>query len=282
MTHIKFIAFLLVLALTACTDVIDVDLQSIPARLTIEASLDWEKGSQGNNQLIKLSTSTPYFDTTTNTAVTDASVRVINDISGEEFIFIHQNNGAYTTSSFLPVIDQAYTLEVIYKGDTYIANEKLMPVADITDVVQTTEEGDEDLLEVVVVFTDPIDEENYYLFKFKEPGDLLPDLEYGEDEFINGNEITWYFEKEEDDPENSDELVGFKTGDVINIEMHGISKNYANYLNILITQSESDGGPFDTTPVQLKGNCTNKTNPDNYANGYFRVTQVNKRSYTFE
>jgi hypothetical protein len=282
MTQIKFIAFLLVLALTACTDVIDVDLQSIPARLTIEASLDWEKGTSGNNQLIKLSTSTPYFDTTTNTAVTDASVRVINDTSGEEFIFVHQNNGAYTTSSFLPIIDQAYTLEVIYKGEAYIANEKLMPVADITDVVQTTEEGDEDLLEVVVVFTDPIDEENYYLFKFKEPEDLLPDLEYGEDEFINGNEITWYFEKEEDDPENIDELVGFKTGDIVNIEMFGISKNYADYLNILITQSESDGGPFDTTPVQLKGNCTNKTNPDHYANGYFRVTQVNRTSYTFE
>lgn len=59
--------------------VIDVDVQTGPSRLVIEASLDWEKGTTGSNQIIKLSKSTPYFDTTTNTSVTNASVRVIND-----------------------------------------------------------------------------------------------------------------------------------------------------------------------------------------------------------
>ncbi len=38
---------------------------------------------------------------------------------------------------------------------------------------------------------------------------------------------------------------------------------------------------FDTTPVAVKGNCLNETNSDNYAFGYFRLTEVVKASYTF-
>ena len=54
-----------------------------------------------------------------------------------------------------------------------------------------------------------------------------------------------------------------------------------NTFNLLINQSES-GGPFDTTPVALRGNCTNQNDPNNFAYGYFRLTEVAKASYTFE
>ena len=32
----------------------------------------------------------------------------------------------------------------------------------------------------------------------------------------------------------------------------------------------------------VKGNCVNEENPDDYAFGYFRLTEVVKTSYTFE
>jgi hypothetical protein len=41
-------------------------------------------------------------------------------------------------------------------------------------------------------------------------------------------------------------------------------------------------GIFLATPVDVKGNCINTTNPDNYAHGYFRVTQKNTITYTIE
>ena len=85
--------------LTSCSDVIDVDVQEADSRLVIEASLDWEKGTTGNNQSIKLSKSTPYFDTTTNTSVTTATVKVVNNEDNSEFVFTHQGNGVYTTNS---------------------------------------------------------------------------------------------------------------------------------------------------------------------------------------
>jgi hypothetical protein len=276
-TLFKTIILLLTLTIISCEDVIDVDVQTAPSRLTVEASLDWEKGTAGNEQTIKLSMSTPYFDTTTNTAVSGASVKVTNDSNGTEFIFTDQGNGEYRTSAFIPIVNQSYTMEIQYDGETYSATETMTPVTDITEINQSREDGfDDEVLEVNVIFTDPEEEDNYYLFRFQEQGDLLPDLEDLDDEFVNGNEIRWYYEKEDED--DTDE---FAPGDVIDIALYGISEDYHNYIRILIEQS---GGVdlFGTIPVALKGNCINLTNGDNYAHGYFRLTQVVKASYEFE
>ncbi|GAA3612465.1 DUF4249 domain-containing protein [Flavivirga amylovorans] len=279
-TYFKLIVLFLTMTLVSCEDVIDVDVQEGPTRLVIEASLDWEKGTTGNNQIIKLSESTPYFDTTTNTHVTNASVKVTNDDNGQEFIFTHQGNGEYVVTDFEPIINQSYTLEVIHEGETYSANETLTSVVDIDDIYQSTEDGfDDEELEVNIIFTDPEAEENYYLFKFQRQGDLLPILEDGDDEFSNGKEIPWWFEKEED--EDTDEIEAFRPGDIVDISFFGISEAYSNYIGILIEQSEGTG-LFSTTPVPLRGNCINTTTPDNYAFGYFRLTQVVKTSYTFQ
>jgi len=278
--NIKLILALLITSTFSCEDVIDVTVQDDNSRLVIEASLDWEKGTLGNEQTIKLSTSTPYFETTTNTSVTGASVKVTNDSNGTEFVFVDQNNGSYTTDAFQPILGQSYTLEVLHNNETYMATETLNAVPEITSIYQDREDGfDDEALEVHVVFTDPPEEGNSYLFKFNIEGELLPALELGFDEFVNGNEIDWWYELDEDDEPNGEE--GFQPGETVGIEMFAISETYKNYMNILIAQQEGVG-LFSATPVSVKGNCVNQTNPENYAHGYFRVTEVNRVSYTFE
>lgn len=280
----KYLRILLIftyVVLIACEDVIDVDVPVAAPRLVIEASLDWEKGTTGNEQTIKLSTSTPYFDTFTNASVTGASVIVTNDNDGTEFVFTDQNNGDYTTISFVPELNQSYTLEVEYNGETYTAQETLMPVTDIVDVKQSVDGGfDDEVLEVIFIFIDPEAEENYYLIKFQREGDLLPELEDYSDEFVNGNSIEYFFEYQEEDGEE-EKGNEFESGDIVHFELYGTSEQYSNYIQILIEQSEG-GGPFSTIPAPLRGNCINPTNPENYAFGYFRMSQVVKEIYTFQ
>jgi len=278
-TYIKIVVLLVIIVFTSCEDVIDVDLQEVPPRLVIEASIDWEKGTLGNEQIIALRTSTPYFKNTEDTSVTGASVIVTNDTDGTEFVFVDQNNGVYATDVFVPIINQSYTLEVIYNGEMYTATETLMPVPDINEIYQSTEEGfDDELLEVNLTFLDPEEEENYYIFGFQRRGDLFVRIEEVDDQFINGNEVNWWFEKEEEDEVNE---KAFEIGDIVDIEFYGVSEAYSNYIRILIEQSEGIG-LFGTTPVALRGNCINIDNKDNYAHGFFRVTQFVKASYTFE
>lgn len=279
-TQIKSIIVIVSVVLSSCTDVIDVDVPVAAPRLVIEASLDWEKGTLGNNQTIKLSTSTPYFDTQIINEVIGASVKVINDTDNTEFVFTDMNDGTYSISNFIPIINQSYTLEVDYNNETYIAKETLIPVVDIADIYQSKEDGFEsEALEVNVDFIDPVDEENYYLFKFQEQGDLLPELFDISDEFTDGNRMTVFFEKGDIEDINQEEFI---PGDIVDIKFYGVSEQYSNYMRLLIEQYESVGDPFSSTPVALRGNCTNPSNPDNYAFGYFRLTQVVKEVYTFQ
>ncbi|KQC28720.1 DUF4249 domain-containing protein [Flagellimonas eckloniae] len=275
----KILFSALLLICTSCTDVIDVDVPEGPIKLVIEASLDWEKGTAGNEQTIKLSTSTPFFDKDGNTSVTGAVVQVTNDNDGTVFIFEDQNDGTYDTSSFIPIIGNSYSLEVIYDGDQYAATETLFSVSDISSITQSTEDGDDEVLEVNVSFQDPAGVENYYFLRFQSRNDLLPELFYIKDEFIDGNEAPFYYEKIEDEEENIEE---FKPGDIVDIALLGISEDYYNYLQLLVEQFEGAGDPFSPTPVALVGNCINLTDPDNAPYGYFRVTQKVQDSYTFE
>ena len=278
-TYFRSIIVLVTLVFTSCTDVVDVDVPTAAPKLVIEASIDWEKGTLGNEQTIKLSKSTPYFETTTSIVI-GASVKITNDTDNTEFVFTDQNNGDYITTSFIPVLNQSYTLEVVYEGETYTANETLKSVVDIAEITQSTEGGfNSDALEVNVYFNDPVDEENFYLFRFQEEGDLLPELEDSSDEFTNGNLMTNFYEKEEDEDINQEE---FEAGDVVFINLYGISEQYYNYISLLLEQYYSVGDPFSSTPVALRGNCINTTHPDNYGLGYFRLTEVVKTSYTFQ
>nr|WP_298790596.1 DUF4249 domain-containing protein [uncultured Allomuricauda sp.] len=281
MKHIYKILFsALLLSITSCTDVIDVDVPEGSIRLTIEASIDWEKGTPGNQQTILLSTSTPFFESQNNSAVTGASVQVRNNDSGAVFNFQDQNDGRYTTSSFIPVIGNSYTLEVLYEGEQYTATETMLAVSNISSITQTREDGEDDeALEVNVSFVDPVDIENYYFLRFQSREDLLPELFYIKDEFVDGNEVTFYYEKLEDEEENIQE---FEPGDTVDIVLLGISEDYHNYLRLLVEQFEGAGDPFSATPVALVGNCINVDSPENTPYGYFRVSEKVASSFTFE
>ena len=55
----------LTFGLVSCEEVIDVDLDTAAPRLVIDASLKWEKGTDGSTQKIKLTTTTQMVSNNT-------------------------------------------------------------------------------------------------------------------------------------------------------------------------------------------------------------------------
>lgn len=47
--------------LNSCEDVVTVDLKTDAPKLVIEASINWDKGTTGQEQKIKLTTTTSYY-----------------------------------------------------------------------------------------------------------------------------------------------------------------------------------------------------------------------------
>lgn len=268
--HVSFI-LILISFLISCTDTVDVDVPNAGSRLVIEASLNWEKGTSGQTQTIKLSESTGFFDSNTDVPVTGASVIVTKENDGMEFIFQDLNNGDYVTTNFTPELNQEYSLEIQYNGQTYTASETLIPVSEINFIEQTIE-GDleEDEIQLKVFFDDPANINNYYLGEFIPSNLPLLTLTELDDEFTDGNENFIEYDNED-----------LAAGVTVAISLYGISQQYYNYISILIQQSE-DPGIFATTPVKLKGNCINSNNPNEEVLGYFRLSEVDQTSYVIE
>ena len=266
----RLFLLLIIFSFLSCEEVIELDLPESDPKLVIDASINWVKGTTGNEQRIKLSLSAPYFDSEIPPA-TGALVE-IEDANGNLYTFSEVgNSGIYTNSAFQPSIDLEYTLTVLYDGETYVGSEVLKSVAAIDYVEQNLEGGftGEDI-ELKAYFVDPADEENYYFFEYIPDAMILPSFDVYNDEFINGN-LFFGFYLEPD----------LSIGDQVTIRTHGISQRFYDYMFILLQQSpEEGGGPFETQPASVRGNCVNTTNPDNYPLGYFRLSEVSEVVYT--
>jgi len=269
----KYIILLVIsLSFFNCEEVIDVEVPSAQERLVVEASINWFDGTLGNEQVIRLTKSAPYFDTEIPAAL-NATVTVTNS-TNTVFNFIDiANNGEYICSDFIPVLNETYTLNISYENETYVATETLKAVTPIDYIDQNNEGGfSGDEIEIKAYYTDPLDEENFYFYQFDTNISVIPTLEVYNDEFTNGNQIFAFFTEED-----------LETQDELNITHFGVSKQFYEYMNLLLQQSNQDGGgPFQTQPATVKGNCVNTTNSENYPFGYFRLSQAFKTTYIVE
>lgn len=266
------LVFFISLFFTGCEEVVDVNLDSAPPKLVIEAAINWEKGTTGVQQTIKLTMSTGYFENQI-PVVSGATIFVTNS-QDQKFNFTEvPKTGRYVCTNFKPVINEEYSLTVISNGNTYTAKETMKSVAPITRTEQNNEGGftGKDI-EVKAFYNDPAGESNYYLYKYVYSDKVASTFYVDEDKFFQGNE---FFSISDDDE--------LEVGDEIEITHIGISQQYYNYMNILVSIAGNNvGGPFQSPPATVRGNITNTTDKANYPLGYFSLSETDTKKYIIE
>lgn len=265
------IILILITAITffSCEDVIDVKLDTAAPKLVVFASIEWKKGTSGNNQKVKLTTTTAYFNSVIPT-LSGATVFITNS-ENAKFNFIEKpNTGEYLCADFIPKIDETYVLTVISNGETFTATESLKSVSAITNIVQRNDGGfTGENIEIKSFFNDPGDANNYYIFKTKSNISPIPAYDIFDDKFTQGNENFGIYINDK-----------VKTGDNLDITLFGISKRYFEYMRKLTAVAgSSSGGPFATPPATVRGNIINQTNSKNFALGYFNISETDYRNY---
>jgi len=269
-----YIFSLISITLFSCQDVVDVDLETAQERLVIEAMIKWEKETIGNEQVIKLTKTSSFYNNQLVYA-TGATVVVTNITTSQVFNFIETEDGIYATNSFEPILNNEYQLEVIYNDEVYKATETLFEAPEIIEIMQSTEEGfsTEDP-EIVLLFQDFLDQDDFYRISFIQTrgGEILENEKYTYDSrFESNNVLSDFFES--DNMEMDDQFF---------VSVNKISKQFYNFINILEEQGDASFGPFASPPVNIKGNCVNMTNENHYPYGYFGLNQISTETYTFE
>lgn len=269
----KYIIIILGFFLISCEDVIEMDLETSEPRLVIDASINWVKNTAGNEQKIKLSTTTGFYDATFPT-VSGAQIIVTNS-SNVVFNFVENSgSGEYFCTNFQPILGETYTLKVILNGQTYTATETMIGVPKIEDNISQNNNGGMagDEMEIVYYYKDDASQQNNYLYYVKNPRVAYPEYSVENDLNTQGQMTpAYYFNKD------------LKPGDELDIRLSGISKRYYDYFKKLLNASNgNNGNPFATIPSSVRGNIANQTNSSNFAFGYFRLSEVDVRTYVIQ
>ena len=297
----KKLLFLLLITciFTSCEDVVDVDLDSEPPRLIVDALIRVDTSQELTEATIRVSLSSSFFgeiqhaeiETMQITNEEDGSFVPYEPVPGEPGLFrpfpttvspVSPDNKILT--SFLTNPNPVYIFTVRYQDELYLARTSFVPTTPINSIVQ----GDntlfnEDDTEFIISFNDTPDREDFYVFDF-DFGEFLT----VEDTFFPGQDFEFsYFYDGEDFPLETDQEV--------TISILGADETFYNYMEQLITQSDlTDGGPFQVPVSTVRGNILNAEGinnidvfdnvgrPNNFALGYFAIVQEFKNTVIVE
>lgn len=276
--HKTLIIPILIIAFSfnSCEEVIDIDLDEGKPRLVIDAGITWDKTTTGSNQSIVISKTSGYFNPFF-PKVSGATVIVTNTDTDDSFTFNEnpQIKGQYDCTNFIPITNNNYRLDVTIDNILYTAQEKLIPTPDINykTIRQKAQQFQESVItEINMYFQDDPNQENFYLIGAKPKKQAVFEYSAFDDENSNGKEIKGiYFSNElgyfKENKDDSDEHV--------EIQFLGISKEYYEYLNIVLDVSQSGGNPFDTVASQSTlGNVVNTNNNLENPYGFFRLSEI--------
>lgn len=265
MKKLLLLPFLLALT-TACQDVIELDLNDAAPKLVIDAFIELNEDGTTTTE-VKLTRSAPFYQEEI-TLVPDAIVRILSE-DGSTFNLNYVGNGVYATTSLNVLPDVAYTLEIEDNGATYTATEELVTTVPFVGVEEELIEGFGETTKITAFYNDPPNEENFYLFSYRDAENFQTDI--GDDVFFAGNTALTVFFIDELEPQTPSQIT-----------IKGIDRNCFRFYEVLLQQAGEGGagGPFSTPPATVRGNVINATNKAQFPFGYFRVSQVFRVDYT--
>lgn len=275
----RYITLLLIaIGLASCQEVVDVDLPTEDPRLIVDALIRVDTSSTFTDIRVRLAESSSFFESLQPVAA--ESVVLFSLTTGQETVLqeIGLESGIYGNNvPFLTAIleNETFELRIEYDEQSYVAQAGFVPSVPIDNLVQ----GDgslfgEDETEVVITFTDIGLRDDYYLLDFGFGNYLVT-----EDEFYQGQQFSFsYF---------YDDQVG--PGDQVTVSLMGVDRDFYNYMDLVIDQSEENAGPFQVPVATARGNIINVTesasqeeNNENFALGYFAIVGQSQRSLILE
>ncbi|MDB4438905.1 DUF4249 domain-containing protein [bacterium] len=285
--YILFLSTFLIL-FSSCEDVIDVTLPESESQIVVDA---WLTNLEGR-QVIKLTTTQPYFDNTLAEGIDNAIINISNN-NGTNFSFTSEGNGVYTHAltaeqTFGEVGDE-FTLDINVNNQNLTSTTLLNDVPAIDSLSQEFKENEpfvDDGIYCEFFARDLLGLGNSYWIK-----------SFKNDTFLNRpSEINIAFDASFDAGGEVDNLIFIPPirdninpndddggripwiqGDKLRVEIHSISNMAFSFLETTRDQLlNSQSGIFASPLANTRGNIINETN-DDIILGVFNIAQVSSR-----
>lgn len=241
LNHSVFRIFLpvILLALTSCEKVLDIDLKDAESRVIIEANLSDQPGPH----TVRISRSVSFNAPNTFPQVSGAQV-TISDNAGNSETLIETEAGTYQTINFIGVPGRTYVLRVLVDGKEYSAVSIMPQPVPILNINSEPFEFSPDLTVAVIEFQEPPGVKNYYRAMYRVNDTLTTQLNIFSDEFNDGKLVDEMF---------IDEDLALDTGDSVNIKLQAIDE----YVFRFLREQAQLGNPQASAPANPTSTFTN-------------------------
>ena len=295
----KIIYILLIVMIFGCEDQINPDLPEAQRFYVIDAWIDSKPGSQ----LISITRSQPYFDSSLPSGVEGAIVYILDD-EGGRFNFNDVEDGNYIWAELptdsIGVVGRSYTLFVeLSNGISFTSNTTMGRVPPIDSISFRYEQNvftDEEGVYVGQFWaTDPIGPGDTYWIKAFQNGyflnkpseiNLAYDAAFGAGGGLDGETFippiregvnSFDEDVEESDGEERGITAFYENGDLLTVEIHSISLEAFNFLNQVIIQTDRPGGFAELFATPLSNTSTNIISPSGEpVQGFFNMAAVSE------
>jgi len=257
------------LVFSACSEQIELELNTGNTRLVVEGQITDRPGSYG----VRLSLSTSYFYNEAPPAVEDAVVSLSD--GSQQWLLSQDSPGYYALpEGFAGEAGHTYHLSIAWQGETYEASSQMLPapMVDSLSLLPHPALPGRDFL--MVHFQDPPGTQDFYVYYVYLNGVLLTDsineVLSSDDQGLNGQAIStpvYLLEAGDEAP---------VAGDVLRVEQYRVSEAYYQFLIALRRNQGTTGGPFAGPPANVPGNLSKG------ALGFFLAASVGEAEMVVE
>lgn len=287
----KKILFLIsLISLASCQDVVDVDVPTEEPRLVVQALIRVDPTSPTTTVAVKATTTSGFFGEPKPAKLNNIFLSIPGTSTFINLFEIPEGSGIYQPSADevnpSPIATSYFTdneehlLTINFEDKIFLAFSGYYRSTPLDNLAQGRKNlFDDDETEIITTFTDRPNEDNFYILDYSGDG-FLPT----EDTFYKDQQFTFsYF--------YGKPLV---PGDELTVNILGSDRSFYNYMNQLIEQSDDEPNPFQTPTNTVRGNIINATDidnidnfdnvnqPNNFALGYFAISEVFTRTLIIE
>ena len=268
----KIILTIFISTFLSCEEVIDLNLNTQKKEMVVDAAIDWEKGTTGNVQKIKLSYTSDYYSNQ-ESEIISAHVQVTTNT--ETFSFVETSKGEYICNDFVPTLNKDYYLSITYDGKNFISQGKMLEAPNSSNIhISQLENGGflgNEIMLRIDFDTDPT-QENNFVGRIKASGDKQERYFAIDDKYFTAGKFLFFIIGKDEK---------FKKDDTVDITLYRVTKEYCQIFELLSNISLENAAPF-VFPARVYGNVINKQNPKENPLGAFRVAQYSHATYTIK
>lgn len=256
------LGLVLALTLSACTDVIEIDLNSSNPKFVIEGKITNRVGDCE----VKITKTTDFFNPDFPPPVHDAEVFIYDNL-GDTLALLETFPGVYTHATGTAVTGRTYILSIKAEGESFSAQSvmpALVPLDSISQQLAIRQTpGKDPNYNLMAHFKDPEGTGNRYRMRvFKGP--LLEDnnpVQSDENLIKDGSAVTLPMRG-----------VNYKTGELARLELWCVDPVLYQYFSTLGNSSQAPGQGISAAPGNPISNLSDG------ALGYFGAVQITAKS----